>query len=273
MSPSFIRQLSSLLLCCGWLCSFLLHLSLSRTLGYNTNSCLIWKESLTDTHSFAIFKWPYSAHSVRQHNEQLSYPAAIFLPIVCHVFSCLNVFCCLCSSFAHLTRVNSCGAATQTTPTSVKPRKGHLLMGPSVHLEKWVCLLDLHTINHDQHYKGTTRKKAGGWWRWFVQCSDVVVAASSWTPHYHALFFSVQGNPVALGGLLQHLKYLWWRHHFTGRATVVTTEILTFLPTSFWLKSLAFRQETFSAGLLYPSLFAFSSHVVVLQRSLHVEKP
>lgn len=131
-------------------------------IGYNTNSCLIWKESLTDTHSFAIFKWPYSAHSVRQHNEQLSYPAAIFLPIVCHVFSCLNVFCCLCSSFAHLTRVNSCGAATQTTPTSVKPRKGHLSMGPSVHLEKWVCLLDLHTINHDQHYKGTTRKKAGG---------------------------------------------------------------------------------------------------------------
>lgn len=35
-------------------------------------------------------------------------------------------------------------------------------MGPSVHLEKWVCLLDLHTINHDQHYKGTARKKAGG---------------------------------------------------------------------------------------------------------------
>lgn len=48
-------------------------------IGYNTNSCLIWKESLIDTLSFAIFKWPYSADSVRQHNEQPSYSAAIFI--------------------------------------------------------------------------------------------------------------------------------------------------------------------------------------------------
>lgn len=101
--------------------------------------------------SFSSFQ-PLSYAS--QHEQWSYFSHALTAFLYTHLNTWLSSF--LFFSFVHLTRASSCGAVTRTTLTSAKPRRGPLLTGRSVLLEKYVCLL--HMVLHGQKYVDTHKK-------------------------------------------------------------------------------------------------------------------
>lgn len=103
------------------------HFFSSRHFECHTMPQNIWKENLPNVHFRLSFIELCITGKLFVTCFHMQYTSSLNLP---------RDFPLLCFSFVRLTRVNSCGAVTPTTPTSAKPRRGRLSMGPSVLLEK-----------------------------------------------------------------------------------------------------------------------------------------